>query len=206
MDVFFQAPATFTLIITNVLVSILAFSNLKLFEDNALVVGEVVQNRQIHRIVTSGFLHVSPMHLFVNMLTLYFFGPYLESGGMLGLTGFLLVYFGALLAGSLWAILENIDRPEYAAVGASGAVSGVVIAFCLFEPFAMLYIFFLLPMPAILFAVLYIGFSAFLSGNPNSRIGHEAHLGGAVAGLVITMLLTPGILDSTLRQVLGRFG
>ena len=205
MEVFFQAPATFTLIMTNVLVSMIAFSNPKLFEDNTLIVGEVVQNGQFHRILTSGFLHVSPAHLFVNMLTLYFFGPYLESNGMLGLTGFLLVYFGALIAGSLWAILENFERPEYAAVGASGAVSGVVISFCLFEPFAMLYIFMLIPMPAILFAAIYISYSAVASGNPQSRIGHEAHLGGGVAGMLITMLLAPGILDMTIRQVVDFF-
>ena len=203
MDAFAAAPVTYILILINVVASFLAFSNRAVFDYGVFEVGAVVKRYEVHRLVTSAFLHASPTHLMVNMLTLYFFGPALESPVMLGAKGFVLVYVGALLAGGLWSLVENLDKPDYAAVGASGAVSGVVLAFCLFQPFAMLLVFFILPMPAILFAVLYIGYSAFASGDEASRIGHEAHLGGAIAGLLITMTLHPGLLNGIIARLTG---
>jgi len=203
-EILMAAPITFAIIIANVAYSMIGFSNSNFFEANYLRVDEIVNKNQWYRILTSGFLHVGPGHLLLNMLTLFFFGPYLELR-LLGPTNYLLVYFAALIAGGAWAVLENYKRLDYSAVGASGAVSGILISFCLFEPFSMIYLFMILPMPAIVFGIAFISYSAFASGNEESRIGHEAHLGGAVAGLLVTMLLYPGIMTKLVSQITGIF-
>ena len=204
IEVLLAAPITFAIIVANVIYSMFGFSNSQFFEANYLRVEEIVNKNQWHRVLTSGFLHVGPGHLLLNMLTLFFFGPYLEIR-LLGPLNYLLVYFTALIAGSVWAILENYKRPDYSAVGASGAVSGVLISYCLFEPFSMIYLFMVLPIPAIVFGIAFISYSAIASGNEESRIGHEAHLGGAVAGLLVTMLLYPGIITNVMSQIASMF-
>ena len=182
-------PITFILLAANVLASFIAFSNPSFLNSNLLTTNGV-RAGEVQRVLTSGFIHGSGVHLLVNMLTLYFFGPYLEQ--MLGPRNYLIIYFGALIGGSAWALVENWQNRQYAALGASGAISGVVVSFCVFEPFAMLYLFFAIPIPAIVFAVLYIAFSAAMSGRQGNRIAHEAHLGGALAGLALTLILVPG--------------
>lgn len=205
MEFISALPASYVLIFINVVVSFIALSNEKLFHALMFQIEAVMKRGEYHRLITGGFLHADGNHLLFNMITLFFFGPALESDMMLGRNGFLIVYFTSLIMGNIWALIENIDRPEYAAVGASGAVSGVVVSFCLFAPFAMLLIFFILPVPAILFAVLYIAYSAWAVGRGGSNIGHEAHLGGAVTGLVATMLLEPGIVNRLISQLLSFF-
>lgn len=204
MDQILQSPATFLLIAANVIASLAAFSYPRFMEKNTLHVGPIMRNREYHRMLTSGFLHVNGMHLFVNMLTLYFFGPLMESA--LGSVGFVIVYFGSLIAGSAWAVMERRKEYNYRAIGASGAVSGILVGACLFIPFELLYLFFAIPIPAILFAVGYIALSAALSGRQNSLIGHEAHLGGALGGLLLTMLVEPRALSIFSSQVAGLFG
>ena len=201
MELLSALPATYIIIAINVAATFIALGNEKLFRALLFNVDAVLNKGEVHRLITAGFLHADGNHLLFNMLTLFFFGPVLERDEMLGLNGFLIVYFASLILGNIWALIENMRRPEYNAVGASGAVSGVVVSFCLFAPFALLLIFFIIPMPAILFAVLYIAYSAFAMGRDNSNIGHEAHLGGALTGLVVTMLLVPGILDSLVEQL-----
>ncbi len=196
-----QAPITLAIIVANVVFSMMALSNERLFLANHLVVGRVVDKGEWHRLLTSGFLHVSTGHLFLNMLTLFFFGPFLELR-LLGPVGYVAVYFASLLAGNIWAIIENFDNKDYSAVGASGAVSGALISYCLFAPFSLIFLFLIIPIPAIVFGVGYILYSAFASGNEKSRIGHEAHLGGAIGGLLVTMLLHPGIVNSLVDDVM----
>ncbi|MEL6780736.1 MAG: rhomboid family intramembrane serine protease [Pseudomonadota bacterium] len=202
MDLINAAPATALLILANVLASLYAFSNRGFLEDGTFIVG-AVKSGQLQRLLTSGFLHVGSWHLLANMVTLFFFGPYVEQA--LGTGGFLLVYFASLLGGNGWALVENWRKPNYAAIGASGATSGVVISFCLFEPFAMLLIF-IIPMPAIAFAIVYIVGSAYLSTRANTRIGHEAHLGGALTGAVATLIVEPGAWRSFIDAMTAALG
>ena len=159
----------------------------------------VVREREWSRWLTAGFVHVGFAHLLFNMVTLYFFGPYVEAA--LGSARFLAVYLGSELAANALTYLKHRDRPEYSAVGASGAISGVLFSFCLFEPFAMLGVMFIIPMPAIVFAVLYVVLSIYASRREVGRVAHEAHLGGAVGGLVLTLLLYPAALGIFLRQL-----
>ncbi len=139
------------------------------------------------------------MHLLFNMVTLFFFGPYIES--IVGSGRFLAIYLGSELAANALTYLKYSDNPQYSAVGASGAISGVLFAFCLFAPFQLLYIFFAIPMPAILFAVLYVALSVYASRREIGRVAHEAHLGGAIGGLVLTLILYPASLGIFLEQL-----
>lgn len=202
---FAAAPATTVLLIVNVVVSLyVLYANPQALERLALVPYDVVHNRAYERLFTAGFVHGGGAHLAFNMLTLYFFGPSLE--GLLGPGRFLLLYFGSELAANAFSVYLHRSNPRYAAVGASGAISGVVFAFCLFAPFAKLYIFFAIPMPAIVFAVLYVVGSIYAmkqarEGGAVGGIAHEAHLGGAIGGLILTILLEPMALSVFLRQI-----
>ena len=199
-----DSPATFALLVVNVAVSLyVLLARPDLMGALALRPYDVVHKREYGRLLTGGFVHGSLGHLLFNMVTLLSFGPVLE--GVLGIGRFLVLYFGSELASAAFSIWRHRRNPDYAAVGASGAISGVVFAFCLFAPLAMLYIFFAIPMPAILFAVLYIVGSVWAmrqSGQGlTGGIAHEAHIGGAVAGVVLTLLLMPEALGIFLSQI-----
>jgi len=159
----------------------------------------VVREKEWSRWLTAGFVHVGFMHLLFNMITLFYFGPPIER--TVGTWRFLVIYVGSELLANALTYWKYNDRPQYSAVGASGAISGVLFSFCLFEPFAMLYIFFAIPMPAIVFAVLYVVLSIYASKREVGRVAHEAHLGGALGGLALTILLYPAAVTTFLSKV-----
>lgn len=191
---FANAPATYALIVANIAVSLYAFyGDRRFFDQFAFEVGAVARREQHYRVITSSFLHGGVAHLLLNMLTLFFFGPTVEE--MLGKLGFLVVYFGAIIASGIVTVLVHRRNPAYRSVGASDAVSGVVLSFCVFFPFEPLYLLFLpIPIPALLFGAVYIIISAKMMGGPNNVIAHEGHLGGALAGVVLTILMRPDAL------------
>jgi len=192
-----RAPATIALIIANLIASLYGLlGDRRFIGEYAFHVGALARARQHYRVFTSSFLHADFFHLLFNMMTLYFFGPTVEE--ILGTDGFLVVYFGAILVSGVVSFYVNRNNLNYSSIGASDAVSGVVLSFCVFYPFASIY-FFLIPIgiPAILYGVLFIVISAKLMGRDGSRIAHEGHLGGAIAGVVLTVAMKP--------EVLGRF-
>ncbi len=193
MDIgFSDAPLAFILLAINVIASVFAFSNKEFLEVNIFHMGAVLRRKEYYRIITSSFLHGDPMHLLFNMVTLFFFGPALEH--LMGTGNFAVLYFGSQLgaeAVTIWFKRRNLD---YRSLGASGAVSGVVVGFSLYAPFSLLYIFGLIPIPAILFAALFILYSIFAMGG-RGRIAHEAHLGGAVFGGILFAILSPHLVN-----------
>jgi len=199
-----NAPASLLLLVANIAISIAAFANPRLIDSLLLYVRPILDGRQLYRVVTSGFIHADPFHLLVNAMTLFFLGPALEF--MIGTPMFVVFYFLSLVAGSGWAVMENVRNPDYRALGASGAISGVTVAFALFEPLATFQFMFAIPIPAILFAVLYVAFSAFATGRLQDGIGHAAHLGGALMGVVLVCLLYPAPLNSSWHMILARIG
>lgn len=198
-------PATALLIAANIAASLLALSNRTFMEKNLFHVGPILGGREWHRMLTSGFLHGGMLHLFVNMYVLFMFGSLIE--GALGLFGYLIVYFASLLGGNFWSLMENKSKPTYRALGASGATSGIVMSFTLFAPFEKLYFFPIpIPIPAVVLAVIFIVASAILARRENKVIGHEAHLGGALAGILATIAVEPralSIFSNQIAQVLG---
>lgn len=201
---FYDTPFTLFLLLINGLVSGYAlYQDQSLLGKLAFKPREVLQDNEWYRMITGGFVHGSLGHLAFNMLTLFFFGPVLEI--QLGSLSFLLVYFGSELAAHALTLWIHKDTPGYAAVGASGAIAGIVFAFCLFHPFQLIYLFFAIGIPAWIFAVGFVGFSlyAMRKNGAASRggIAHEAHLGGALGGLLLTLLLEPDALGLFLNQV-----
>ena len=204
---FASAPITFLLLLINVLVSGYA-----LFMDPGLVgrwafkPREILQSGEYYRLITGGFVHAGLAHLAFNLITLFFFGPPLER--LLGTAGFLIVYFGAELAAHALTLWIHRNNPHYAAVGASGAISGVLFGFCLFYPLTKIYIFFIpIGIPAIIFAPGYVLLSIYSMQQRDDRqsmtggVAHEAHLGGALGGLLLTLLLEPRAIAVFLRQI-----
>ncbi|MFV5701311.1 rhomboid family intramembrane serine protease [Flavobacterium sp. XS2P12] len=188
------------IIVVNVLISYKGFNDLSFFRKYEFHVGSIRAGEHI-RMVSSGFLHADMTHLIFNMLTLYFFAPVVIS--YLGDFSFGLVYFGSLVFGSLLTMVFHKNQYNYRAVGASGAVTGVLYSAILLQPNMMLGIFFIIPMPAYIFGILYLLYSIYGMKAKNDNIGHTAHFGGAVGGYLITLIKEPQLLvDHTLMVIL----
>jgi len=181
------------------LMSFKGFNDFQFFNKYKFEVSSIKAGDKI-RILSSGFLHVDTTHLFVNMLTLYFFASSVTS--FLGTTGFLLVYFGSLIIGNLLSLYFHKDDYAYTAVGASGAVVGVLYAAILLQPDMMLGLFFIIPMPAYVFGIGYLFYSIWAMKARRDNIGHDAHFGGAMGGYFITLLLSPWVLKEHLLMVI----
>ncbi|MGV6800649.1 MAG: rhomboid family intramembrane serine protease [bacterium] len=183
-----DAPLTYALLALTSLISAYAwFVDRNFFEQSIFQTNAILKGKQYHRLLTSSFLHGDPVHLLFNMYSLWIFGTAVEY--LFGTANFAIIYFGSGLIASLFSLWIRRKEPNYMMVGASGAISGIVVAFCLYAPFQKLYILGILPMPAILFAAIFIAYSSFVMGRDNSRIAHEAHLGGALGGALLTLLL-----------------
>lgn len=188
------------IIVVNVLISYKGFNDLSFFRKYEFHVGSIRSGEQI-RMLSSGFLHADMMHLIFNMLTLWFFAPVVINH--LGSFSFILVYFGSLIFGSLLTMVFHKNDYGYRAVGASGAVTGVLYSAILLQPDMMLGIFFIIPMPAYLFGILYLLYSIYGMKAKNDNIGHTAHFGGAVGGYLITLVKEPTLLvEHTLMVIL----
>jgi membrane associated rhomboid family serine protease len=188
------------IIIANVLISYKGFNDLSFFRKYEFHVGSIRAGEQI-RMISSGFLHVDMTHLLFNMLTLYFFAPVVTN--YLGNFSFALVYFGSLIFGSLLTMIFHKDDYSYRAVGASGAVTGVLYSAILLKPDMMLGLFFVIPIPAYLFGIMYLLYSIYGMRSKNDNIGHTAHFGGAMGGYLITLIRNPELIqENTLMTVL----
>jgi len=164
----------------------------------------VHRKHQYYRFITYGFVHADMQHLLFNMITLFFFGAALEPllGARIGPLGFGVFYLSALVVSILPSYLKHRRDPQYLGIGASGAVSAVLFAFIMFQPWAMIYVFFILPIPAVVFAVLYVAYSIYMDRRGKDNINHSAHLWGAAYGVLVTLVATPDVLQSFLGQLL----
>lgn len=188
------------IIVANALISYKGFNDLAFFRKYEFHVGSIRSGEQI-RMLSSGFLHADIMHLAFNMLTLWFFAPVVLN--WLGNFSFVLIYFGSLIFGSLLTMLFHKNDYSYRAVGASGAVTGVLYSAILLQPDMMLGIFGIIPIPAYLFGILYLLYSIYGMKAKNDNIGHTAHFGGAAGGYLITLIKEPSlIMDHSLMTIL----
>jgi membrane associated rhomboid family serine protease len=189
------------IIIVNVLISIKGFNDYVFLDKYKFQVGKILGGEKI-RMFTSGFLHVDWMHLGFNMYALYLFGGIVA--GIMGNIPFLIIYVGSLLAGNIYSMYFNKSEPYYSAVGASGAVSGILYAAILLYPDMTLMLFPLpIPIPAYIFGVGYLLYSIYGMKKQLGNIGHSAHLGGAIGGFVIALVLMPNlVLQQPLMVVL----
>lgn len=191
---------TVVLIAVNVLFSYKGFKDVLFFNKYKFNVGAIKGGDQL-RLFSSGFLHIDTSHLLFNMLTLYFFAPIVVAG--LGGVNFLIIYVVSLVFGSLLSLFFHKNEPYYTAVGASGAVTGVLYSAILLQPNMNLYLFFVpIPIPAYIFGIGYLLYSIYGMKSRNDNIGHDAHFGGAIGGYITTLILFPVLFERSFNMVL----
>jgi membrane associated rhomboid family serine protease len=189
------------IIAVTILFSLKGLNDVAFFRKFEFHIGSIRTGDHI-RMISSGFLHADMGHLFFNMFTLYMFAPVVIS--YFGSASFFLIYMASLVFGSLLTLLMHKNDYNYRAIGASGAVMGVLYSAILIDPNMNLYMFFIpIPIPAYLFGIGYLLYSIYGMKAKDDNIGHTAHFGGAVGGYLITLLKEPSMLvDNTLMVVL----
>lgn len=193
------APVVLLLIGANVVMSLIGFKDQNFFQKYKFHIGSLKAGQQI-RMVSSGFLHADMGHLFFNMLTLYFFAPVVIR--YVGSVNFCVIYFGSLILGGLLSFYFHKNEPHYSAIGASGAVSGILYAAILFQPSMSLYMMFIpIPIPAYVFGIGYLFYTIFGMKNKLGNIGHDAHFGGAIGGYIITLVMEPWLFEKNILMV-----
>ncbi|MBS1598885.1 MAG: rhomboid family intramembrane serine protease [Bacteroidetes bacterium] len=181
------------LIFANVLISYRGFTSEMFFARYEFEVEKVILYKDYKRLLTSGFLHVSWMHLIFNMFSLYAFSGLIE--GSLGGIRFLIIYFASLIGGNLFSLVVHREHPDYVSVGASGAICGVMFASIALFPGVGMGLFFIpISIPSWIFGIAFIGFSIYGIRSNKRNIGHEAHLGGALIGMIVAILMVPSAL------------
>ncbi|MCY7327002.1 MAG: rhomboid family intramembrane serine protease [Saprospiraceae bacterium] len=204
-------PITYIIIAVTSIVSFLAFSNQELFQKLKHWPYQEARQGEYYRWLTSGFLHGDFMHLIFNMLTLYFFGPYVENWFIsvfpsLGATLFLVFYLVSIVAASVGTFYKFRDASYFSSIGASGAVAAVLFASILLDPTIGIMIFFIpIPIPGFIFGPLYLWYSSYAANKGGDNIDHTAHFFGAVFGFFFPLLLQPSLFLSFFEQVVGWF-
>jgi len=184
-------------------VSFAGFSNPRLIDRLILWPPAITRGREYWRLASCGLIHADGQHLLFNMITLYFFGGLIEQfyAAKVGEIGYLLFYVGGLVVSSLPSWQRHRDDAGYRSLGASGAVSAALFAFILLRPWATIYVF-VVPVPAVVYAVLYLAYTVYMDRQRADRINHSAQLWGALYGIVVTALVEPLVLGAFLRQLL----
>lgn len=192
---------TVTIIIITVIISLIALSKQNVM--NRLIFWPpAVQKGQYDRFITHGFIHADGTHLLFNMITLFFFGSIIESfyRQYLYELGFVLFYLGGLIVAIIPSYLKHKNDQHWASLGASGAVSAVLFAYILFEPWKLIFVFFI-PVPSIIFAILYVAYSIWSGKRNNSNVNHSAHLWGAAYGVIMTIIIEPRLIPHFLSKL-----
>lgn len=192
------------------LFSISAFNNRQLLSNLMFNAFLIRKNKEYYRFISSGFIHANWMHLIFNMIVLFYFGFAVESyfmqlfeGSLTGKIAFGLMYISGMIAADITSYNKHKNNIYYNSLGASGATSAVLFSFILFQPWNMLLIFGIIPIPAIIFGVLYIWYSNKMSKESGDNINHEAHLYGAIYGILYTIVLQPKVILIFINQLLA---
>jgi membrane associated rhomboid family serine protease len=199
------APVALAIFIMTLITSIRALRDPVFRDKLTLNPYQVTHRKEYYRLFSSGLVHGNTMHLVFNMLAYYFFAFQLEM--ILGHWQFALLYIGSLLFSDFPTLIRYKDSTIYRTLGASGAISGVVLSFIMFEPTAPLTFIFLpfFSFPAWILAIGFLAYSLFASFRGSSRINHDAHFWGALAGMVFTLILAPEVAQNLVDWVGSMF-
>ena len=212
MEIFQQSPVASILFILTIGASWYAFRHPLKAREWMLSPSDFVHHKRYYTILTSGFIHGDLGHIIFNMMTFYFFAFPLEqvmvaNAGWLGHVFFGIVYIFGMMLADTSTIWRHRNDPGYFSLGASGAITAVLFSAILFRPDMKIGLVFIpIPIPAPIFAILYIVFSVYASKKMRGNINHEAHIGGAFAGMILTTILFPGILTyffSEIHRMIG---
>ncbi len=201
---------TYIILGITIFISITAMDNHTLKNKLMFNAYMIKERKEWYRFFSHGVIHGDWMHLIFNMLSLYMFGRTVEDafGAIFeakGVLFFILLYVGGLAMSSLYSYERNKGNVYYNSLGASGAVSAVIFAFIILAPNARLgFMLIPVPIPAYLFGFIYLGIEYYLSKRGNTGIAHDAHIWGAIYGIVLTIVLKPSLFSSFIDQILGR--
>ncbi|MBC9933536.1 rhomboid family intramembrane serine protease [Chitinophaga qingshengii] len=194
------------IIIVTCLISYTALNNYDQLDKLTMQPYMVKNHREYYRFITSGFVHADYSHLIFNMLTLFFFGPHVESI-FVELFGLKLIYplyyLLGIIVSDIPSYIKHRNSSHYASLGASGAISAVLFTFILMHPWASIGVFFVIKMPAVIYGVLFLFLSAYLSRKGGDNINHDAHFWGAVFGFLAPLLFMPELWRGFLYQILN---
>lgn len=206
---FSDYPITIALIAANAIFSFIGFSNAALVDKTIMWPYRVKRENQFVRFITSGFLHADMMHLFFNMFTLFFFGQALEHYfsfyGLGGNIAYLALYFLGLVVSDIPSYIKHQNDYNYRSLGASGAVSAVVFATIIFNPWGRIYLYGALGVSSTVYAVLYIVYCVYMSKKSADNVNHDAHLWGSLFGLGFTLaligLMQPQLFSAVIEEL-----
>lgn len=196
------------IILISCLVSYQGFQNADFFNKLKFSPFAIKGDGEYYRFLTSGFLHGSWMHLFINMFVLYSFGNFIEGyfieifGASRGKIYFVLLYLLAIVASDLPTYAKRKDTPYYASIGASGAVSAVLFAYILISPWSQMLLYGVVPIYSVVAGIIYLFYSSWASGNVADNVNHDAHFYGAVFGFLFTTALSPELFSRFLVQLM----
>lgn len=203
---------TILIIAVNVILSWQAFSRHDMFEKLKHWPYAEKRNKEYLRLLSGTFLHGDMMHLIFNMYALYTFGTLVETqyvdhfGITTGRINYILLYLVSGVFANIMTYHKHQDHAQFASVGASGSVSGIMFSFIIFYPWAELLLFFVIPIPGIIAAVLYLIYSSYAAKKGHGMIDHTAHFWGAVAGFVLTILFKPALLNYFVNHLMSNLG
>ncbi|MCL1633446.1 rhomboid family intramembrane serine protease [Luteimonas sp. SX5] len=195
---------TAVIVAATCLVSWLAFNNRQLEDRLILWPPAIDRQKQYDRLITHGFIHADWMHLLFNMITLWSFGTTMERFYVerIGVIGYLAFYLSAIVIAILPTYMRHRHDAGYRSLGASGAVSAVLFAFILLDPWSGIYLFLIpIPIPAFVFAAIYVGYSIWMDKRGGDNINHSAHLYGAAYGIMFTLFVEPRAAAAFLQKL-----
>lgn len=194
---------TIVITVVTVIISMVAFNNPRVIDRLILWPPAIARQREYERLVTHGFIHADGMHLAFNMITLFSFGAVVEGffTQYIGWAGYALFYLSAIVVAILPTYLRHREDASYRSLGASGAVSAVLFGHILLHPSTQVLLFFVVPVNAVVFAVIYIAYSVYMDRRGGDNINHSAHLWGAGYGVLVMLLMEPRLMGHFLRQI-----
>jgi membrane associated rhomboid family serine protease len=199
-------PITYIIIGISVIVSFYAFNNASIMAKLIMNPYTIHRRNEYYRFITSGLIHGNHIHLIMNMISLYFFGPNVEMifeavFGPMGSVYFVLLYVMGIVISDVPTYFKNKNNPGYNSLGASGAVSAVIFAFVMFLPVDKICLYAVLCFPGFILGTAYIIYSYYQGKKDNDNINHEAHLWGALFGILFCVVLHPPVIPGFIRQI-----
>lgn len=205
MEYLQHTPVASIIFVFTIITSIYAFNDPTLFGKFMLHPYSISRRYKVYTLITSGLIHADWMHLIFNMMTFFFFAFQLEA--MIGSWQFGVVYFMGLILSDIPSVIKHKNDMWYNSLGASGAISAVLFSYILLQPFSSMIIF---PLPiriwAIIFGPLYLLYCVYASRQSRDNINHDAHFFGALTGLIVTVLIVPGVIPHFLGQLFAKIG
>jgi len=203
-----EFSVTLVIVAITVLVSILANGNRSLKEKLVFNAYLVKHSKQYYRIFTHAFIHSGWMHLLINMWVLYMFGINVEKEFAAkfpnnGLISYVILYFGGIAFASLPAMLKHKNNPRYNALGASGAVASILYAFIILSPISRISLYFMVPLPAFIFGILYLWYEYAMDKRSKGNIAHDAHFYGALFGIIFMVFIDYNYITECIHDIQG---